>query len=159
MHYVEVCAMNDRTLMTLDDIERRLLLEYGEKRYQWHRHLTTLSASGLTLLVSFQSNYVPERANYLFLMPICWAALAIAMCSGILALVGAAQTPLDIAVSLRRSREKNGDSHAIQRLNEINGISARERLFYQIAERFLVASFLIALVSLAMFAILNISRQ
>jgi ABC-type transport system involved in multi-copper enzyme maturation permease subunit len=149
--------MNDRAPITLDDIERRLVLEYGEKRYQWHRQLVTLCGGGLTLLVSFQSSYISENASYLLLMQICWAALAIAICSGVLALIGAAQTPLDVAVSLSNSRKEHGDSHVVQKLNETNGISARERIFYQIAERLLVASFLIALVSLAVFAILNVA--
>lgn len=147
--------MNGSKPITLDDIERRLILDYSEKRYQWHKQLTSLCAGGLTLLISFQTSYVPENPDNLILLKICWASLTIAIISGVLALVGAAQTPLDIAVYLSRNRTKHGDSQVIQHLNETNGIAKRERIPYMIAERLLVATFLTALVSLAVFAILN----
>lgn len=150
--------MEPRKDVTLDDIERRLVLEYGEKRYNWHRQLVTLSSGGLTLLVSFQSNYVPEHPDFIIFLTLCWGALAISILSGILALVGAAQTPLDVAVTLSRHRENHGDSETARFLNETNGISQRERLPYQVAERLLVGSFVVALVSLSVFAILNINN-
>lgn len=150
--------MESRKEITLDDIERRLVLEYGEKRYNWHHQLVTLASGGLTLLVSFQANYVPQNPEYIYLLSICWAGLAISILSGVLALVGAAQTPLDVAVSLSRHRDVHGDSETIAHLNQTNGISQRERLPYQIAERLVVGSFVAALVSLALFAILNIGN-
>lgn len=150
--------MEPRKEVTLDDIERRLVLEYGEKRYNWHRQLVTLSSGGLTLLVSFQSNYVPEHPDFIIFLKLCWGALAISILSGVLALVGAAQTPLDLAVSLRRRRESYGDGETVRFLNETNGIPQRERIPYQVAERLLVGSFVLALLSLSVFAILNIGN-
>lgn len=150
--------MEPRKVVSLDDIERRLVLEYSEKRYNWHRHLVTLSSGGLTLLVSFQSNYVPEYPNFIIFLTLCWGALAISILSGVLVLIGAAQTPLDVAISLSRHRENHGDSETVRFLNKTNGISQRERILYKAAEVMLVGSFVVALVSLSAFSILNINN-
>ena len=101
---------------------------------------------------------MPQDPEYLFLLPICWGGLAISILSGILALIGSAQTPLDVAVSLSRHRYEQRDNETIRHLNVTNGISQRESVPYQIEERLLIGSFAIALVSLAVFAILNVSN-
>ena len=115
-----------------------------------------LSSGGLTLLVSFQRNYVPEYPDFIIFLILCWGALAISILSGVLALVGAAQTPLDLAVSLRQRRESYGNIETVRFLNETNGVSQRERIPYQVAERLLVGSFVVALVSISVFAMLNV---
>lgn len=148
-------SVHGRKLVTLDDIERRHLLQYQEKRYEWHRQLVTLSSGGLTLLVSLQSSYVPELPSGLFLLQMCWSLLAISICSGILLLFGSAQSRLDAVNNLRGLRRHNGDEKAAQIVHKANGVHFQERYIFRLSEHLAVGCFLGALVSLAWFAILN----
>lgn len=145
-----------RKMLTPNDIVRRLVLDYWDRRINWHRQLTTLSAGGLTLLVSLQSSYVPQDAQGLFVLKCCWGALAIAVCSGVLVQIGSAQTPLDSAADLHDQIRTLGPEMAAQLLEESNGIGKRERWPYRMGETLLVAAFLVALVSLTLFATLNV---
>lgn len=146
---------HERKLVTLDDIERRHLFEYQEKRYEWHRQLVTLSSGGLTLLVSLQSSYVPELPSGLFLLQMCWSLLAISICSGILLLFGSAQSRLDAVNNLRGLRKDHGEKKAVQLVRKTNGTHLRERFVFRLAEHLAVGCFLGALVSLSWFAVLN----
>jgi hypothetical protein len=146
---------HERKLVTLDDIERRHLFQYQEKRYEWHRQLVTLSSGGLTLLVSLQSSYVPELPSGLVLLQMCWSLLAISICSGILLLFGSAQSRLDAVNNLRGLHNNHGEKKAVQLVCETNGAYFRERTVFRLAEHLTVGCFLGALVSLAWFAILN----
>jgi len=143
------------TQITINDIERRLVSENRERHFAFVKNLITLSSSGLTLLIALQKSYVTESSEYIFILQICWASLAIAIASGLLVLFGESQSILDAANHLRKQRNALGDQAVAQILNSEIGFTPR-RIFKH-AFTLLVGSFLVSLVSLALFAILNAS--
>jgi hypothetical protein len=147
-----------RNIVTLDDLERRHFIEYGDRIQEWHKQLVTLSTGGLTLLVSFQKNYVPEEAECLYLIKICWASLAICICFGLLVFFGHAQTRLDATNDLRRKRRNWGEATTVQFLKKTGGVNFVERSIFSMARVFLPLSFLVALVCLVWFAVLNVGK-
>jgi uncharacterized protein YecE (DUF72 family) len=51
----------ERKIVIVEEVERRHFLESTENLSAWYKHVTTLASGGLTLLVSFQNNYIPKN--------------------------------------------------------------------------------------------------
>jgi hypothetical protein len=148
----------ERKVITLDDIERRYFASFKEKEDQWIRHLVSLSGAALTLLVSLQGSYVPLHPQGLILLQICWTSLAVGLCAGVLFFYGEAYSNLEAAKNLQESREVFGDTEMVAFLTKSNGVHFRKRLLFRASPHVLVACFLVGLVCLAWFAVINVGR-
>lgn len=148
----------DKKSVTVYDIERRHYIEYTEKLQEWHKHIVTLSTGGLTVLVSFQKNYVPQNAEAIMLIKICWVALAICICCGLMVFFGQAQSRLDAAIDLRRQVNTYGEQAVAERIAATNGLGFMERILFRVARVLLPIAFLVSLVSLVWFAVINVGK-
>ncbi|HWG88379.1 MAG TPA: hypothetical protein VN679_11415 [Candidatus Acidoferrales bacterium] len=148
----------ERTPVTVEDIERRHFIAYTEGLSAWHKHVTTLASGGLTLLISLQSNYIPKTPDSVLLIKICWVSLALCICAGLLVYFGQAQSRLDAANSLREIRGTQGEDVAVKLLKETNGVHFIERYIFRVARNMLPLSFLVSLVSLVWFAVINVGQ-
>lgn len=150
--------MNDpaRTSVTLEDVERRLVVEHGKPYYDWLRHVVTLALTALTALVALQGHYVPLQPKVPFLLAAGWVALATTIVTGLFALRSEYATPLAAARNLRTMRATLGDAATAARLNANSGILTNP--YHKWAVRAMVVSFLVALVSICSFAIANLLK-
>jgi hypothetical protein len=89
-----------------EDVERQLLESHLSSYYSWIKHVVTLSSGSLTLLVALQNSYIPPNVKNLFLLKISFIFLALTILTGIIALYGEAQTPLDAIYNIRKLRSK-----------------------------------------------------
>src|SRR3989338_1394547 len=144
-----------RRTVTLDDIERRHVSQHLKPYYTWIRHVVSLSTAALTLLVSLQNNYVPNEPRSVWLLAVCWGAFAMAVLSGICALHGEWQTPLDAAQALHRRRAVNGDMAVAAEVARNSGFVPRS--IYRYARRLMICAFLVGVVSIAAFTIRNLT--
>jgi hypothetical protein len=144
----------ERKQVTLDDIERRLIAEHFEPFHNWLRQLVSLSSAALTLLVGLQSHYIPQRPIALWLLRLCWGSLAIVVLAGVVSLRSEWQTPLDAAKALRKERDLLGDEETARRM--VHNADHLPRRFSQIAVRCTFWFFVLSVVTLATFAILNL---
>lgn len=148
----------DKKFVTVEDVELRHFITYTENLAAWHKHLTTLASGGLTLLVSLQGSYVPADPSGVSLLKACWVFLAVSICAGLMVHFGRAQTSLDAANSLRNIRVTQGEAAAVELLKETSGVHFVERWVFQVARLVLPTAFLIAMVSLVWFAVLNVGQ-
>jgi hypothetical protein len=146
----------ERKYVTIEEIERRHFATYTENLAVWYKHVTTLASGGLTILVSFQGNYVPENPQGLVLIKICWISLAICICVGLLVHFGQAQSRLDAANNLREIRSTKGEEAAVELVKNSNGMHFVERPIYRVSRNLLPATLLVSLVSLVWFAVINV---
>lgn len=144
----------ERKVVTLDDIERRLVLEHIGPHYEWIRHVVSLCTGSLTVLVSLQTHYVPKAPRGLWLLGLCWFLLAASVLSGLVALRGEDQTALDAAKDLRRMRRELGDEAVAVRLSRNSAFGPRP--IFTWARRIMIASFSVAIAALTVFAMLNL---
>jgi hypothetical protein len=144
----------ERKVVTLDDVERRLVTQHREPFNNWLRQLVTLSSGALTLLVGLQGQYVPQHAKGLVLLRLSWGFLAVAVLAGIVALRGEWQTPLDATSRLRELRGVHGDAAATASL--LADDSYRPRRVFVLATEATFWAFVLAVVSLAAFAMWNL---
>ena len=144
----------ERKLVTLEDVERRLIEIHRGAYYSWIRQVVTLAAGCLTVLVALKNNYVPANPQALPLLIACWVGLALSILSGVVALYGEAQTPLDAINKMRRDRRVLGDEATAQKL--MNNSKANPRKIYKYAHKTLYFCFSVSLVLLCVFAILNL---
>ena len=155
-HIQIALSVMERKTVTIEDIERRHYIAYSENLAAWHKHVTTLSSGGLTLLVSFQNNYIPQNPTAIVLVKICWVSLALCICCGLLVFYGQAQSRLDAANNLRAIRYKQGEEAAVDLVTRSNGLHFVERHIFRVARNLLPVTFLVALVSIVWFSVLNI---
>jgi hypothetical protein len=132
-----------------------LLSLHREPFNDWLRQLVTLSSGALTLLVGLQSHYIPQHPTALWLLRLCWGSLAIAVLAGVVALRGEWQTPLDAYSALRRMRAIHGDAAAAADLMADSGHSPRP--VFDLAVRACFWCFVFSVLTLAVFAILNVA--
>jgi hypothetical protein len=144
----------ERRTVTLDDIERRLVSEHRKPFYEWIRHVVGLSTASLTLLVALQSHYIPNDPKGIWLLAVCWLSLALSVISGVLALRGEYQTPLDAARNLREKRRAHGDAETVAWVARGSGYIPRP--IFKWARGVMVCSFLLGVVSIAVFAVWNL---
>ena len=145
--------MNEHT-NHLNKIEKDLLLRWDKAHFAWVRHIVTLSASGLTLLVGLKNNYIPLNPQYVFLIQLCWASLAASIASGLLVLFGASQSLLDAANHIKAQRAEHGDQQTA--LSTIDSIGYKPRPIFRKAFHVMVFFFLVSLLSLCVFATVNV---
>ena len=148
----------ERKVVTLDDIERRYFASFKEKEDQWIRYLVSLTGAALTLLVSLQGFYVPANPQGIILLQICWVSLAVGLCAGVLFFYGEAYSQLEAAKSLQDGRDVLGDHGMADFLKKSNGLHFRKRVLFRLSAHFLVVCFLVGLVCLAWFAVINVGR-
>jgi hypothetical protein len=146
----------EKKTVTIEDIERRHFIAYTENLSAWYKHVTTLASGGLTLLVSFQNNYIPTEPNSIYLVKLCWVSLALCICAGLLVHFGQAQSRLDAANNLRSIRINEGEEVAVKLVSETNGVHFIERHVFRLGRNLLPITFLSALVSIVWFAVLNL---
>lgn len=153
---IKISAVMERKTVTIEELERRHYVAYSENLAAWHKHVTTLSSGGLTLLVSFQTNYIPQNPIAISLVQVCWVSLAVCICCGLLVIYGQAQSRLDAANNLREIRYVQGEEAAVNLVKTTNGLHFVERTIFSIARNLLPVTFLVALVSIVWFAVINV---
>jgi hypothetical protein len=144
----------ERKPVTLDDIERRLVEQHIVPFHNWLRQLVSLSSGTLTLLVGLQNHYIPQHPTSLWLLRVCWGCLAIAVLSGLVALRGEWQNPLDAFSALRRKRANHGDAAAAADIEQNS--SHAPRFIFRAAVQITFWCFILSVLTLAAFAILNL---
>ena len=140
----------------LDKIERSHLAAYSEHLHAYYRQFLSLSSVALTILIALRNSYIPQSASLPILVQVCWASLALCVVVSLLLLWGRAQTRLDVANALRAKRQSESDQAALEILRAHNGAWPPERQIFSIARYLQTASFLVAVLSLTWFAIVNV---
>lgn len=146
---------NGRKPITLDDIERRHIANHVDPYWQWIRLVISLATGALTVLVSLQGHYVPKDPRLPWLLVAAWAALALSIGTGLLALTWAHRGPLDAALRLRRVRNSHGDAFAVR---WVQGPGSNPSATHRWSVRVMTTSFLAALVALCGFSAVNLLR-
>lgn len=147
---------DSRKLVTLDDIERRHVQNHSEPYWQWIRLVVSLATGALTVLMSLQGHYVPKAALWPWLLVLAWGALALAIASGLAALMWAHRGPLMAAYQLRQMRQRHGDVTATAWL--LGRHSTSVPASHKWSVRVMTASFLCALLALCVFSAVNLLR-
>lgn len=148
--------ISDRKTVTLDDIERRHILEHRKPYFDWIRQVVSLSTATLTALIALQGNYLPKNPQLPFLLAICWLALLLVILLGIFSLRSEYRTYLDALNEIRESRAKNGDQATAILINNGTLSGTRTTWYHLWAVRLMLTLFIISLASLCAFAIINI---
>ena len=143
-----------RTSVTFRDIERRLISEHHKPYYDWIRHVVTLALAALTSLVALQGHYVPAKPIAPFLLASGWIALALTIASGLIALRSEYWTPLAAAQKIRLMRAQLGDEAAAAALMQ-NSTTYPGRL-HRLAVGLMVTCFVVALISICAFSVVNL---
>jgi hypothetical protein len=145
-----------RTLVTPEDVERRLVLEHKKPYFDWLRHVVTLALAALTTLVALQGHYVPSHPKFSWLLAVGWVSLAVVIACGLFALRSEYSTPLAAAAKLRALRASGGEEAAVAYLRQSNGTLPHP--LHKWSVRGMVAAFIIALCSVCAFAIVNLPQ-
>lgn len=143
-----------RKLVTVEDIERRLVGEHRKPYFDWLRLVVTLALAALTTLVALQGHYVPQNPVAPYLLAVGWVALALTIVAGLFALRSEYATPLAAAREIRSARSALGDQAAAAEITRNPGTGPSP--FHKWAVRAMVACFLTALGSICTFAIVNL---
>jgi hypothetical protein len=146
----------ERKLVTLEDIERRLVAEHTKPYYDWLGHVVTLALAALTALVALQGHYVPQSPRLPMLLALGWASLAVTIVSGLFALRSEYATPLAAAKELRTMRATLGDAATAGLLTKRGGTPPNR--LHPWAVGTMVMSFMVALVAICAFAIVNLLK-
>lgn len=146
----------DRKPVTLDDIERRLVQEHGKPYYDWLRQVVTLAIAALTALVALQGHYVPKQPRLPVLLAIGWSALAITIAAGLFALRSEYAIRLAAARRIRTMRATLGDAATAERLTKRGGTPPTK--FHRWSVRTMVVSFMVSLVAICGFSIVNLLK-
>jgi len=144
----------ERKQITLDDIIRRNTAKSHDAYYAWIKHVVTLASGTLTVLVALKSNYVPADPLHLWLLKLCWVVLVLSILSGVLALRGEWQTPLDSANEIQHNRNEHGEHYASKVVASGSAIPVRKVFSY--AAECLVPLYGFSLFLLVLFAVLNL---
>lgn len=149
--------MNDsRTLVTLDDIERRHVDNHTDPYWQWIRLVVSLATGALTVLVSLQGHYVPKAPLMAWLLVGAWAALALSIAAGLMALTWSYRGPLMAADKLRQVRMTHGDLVATAWVQHSGSMTVSD--LHKWCVRVMTTSFLGALAALCWFSGVNLLR-
>jgi hypothetical protein len=146
----------DRKTDSLKDQEEALHQRAYDAHYKWLRHVVTLAAGALTLLVSFQNSYVHPGAHAIILLKICWGSLGISILFGILSLFGEAVKPHQAAVGLHRMRRTLGETGAARRITD-NPVAETYWMF-PIYDKMTVVFFIMAVGCGVSFALINLPQ-
>jgi len=143
-----------RKIVTLDDLERRSIGEHVKPYYDWIRHIVSLSVGSLTALIALQGSYLPIHPQLSFLLALCWLALLMTILFGILSLRAEYNTPLASARRIRNMRVQHGDEYAVNYIKKNGG--EVPHWHHKWAVRLMVMCFVLSLVSLCVFAVVNL---
>jgi hypothetical protein len=148
--------MNDqpRKTVTFEDLERRHIDDHGRAYYPWLRHVVTLALTALTALVALQGHYVPSAPKMPLALAVGWIALALCILSGLYTLRSEYITPLNAVRDIRARRAKYGDAQVGREINE--NLGHQPPRMHKWAVRLMVSSFIVALVAICTFAIVNL---
>ena len=149
---------SDRKIVTLDDIERRHILNHRKPYFDWIRQIVSLSTASLTALIALQGSYLPSHPQLPFLLAICWLALLLTIPLGIFALRSEYQTPLDALKQIKKSRAEIGDQETTILISNGTLSGAVPPWHHRWSVRLMVTLFIISLSSLCAFAIVNIGE-
>lgn len=145
-----------KKIVSLDDIERRHIASHIDPYWQWIRLVVSLATGALTVLVSLQGHYVPKSPQLPWLLVLVWAALALSIATGLLALTWAHRGPLIAAYQLRRIRQQHGDVYAAAWVKR--GLGRSPSALHRWSVRVMTASFLVGLFALCWFSAVNLLR-
>ncbi|MGD0536200.1 MAG: hypothetical protein ABSC03_01010 [Verrucomicrobiota bacterium] len=140
--------------MDISELQTHLAREHKRLYFDWAREIIKLSAGGLTLTVSLQNFYVKPNAHAIWLLALCWIALALALLLGLWVLRGEAVLHYNALDTLRGLRSDFQDQAIAQVLNKESLAELHPR--YLRAYRAMPISFAAALVGLVLFGILNL---
>lgn len=143
-----------RKIITLDDLERRNINNHFNLYFDWIRQIVSLSVASLTALIALQGSYLPTHPELPILLAVCWAGLLSTILLGVLALRTQYSVYIRSADRIRTMREKHGDAYAAKYLSKI-GITASP-WYHKWVVRLMVASFVLSLVSLCTFSVINL---
>lgn len=133
--------------------EQKLFRTLRVSYYNWIKYLTTLSVSILTLSITFQKNYIPQKAHCLYIIQLSWILLIISIASGIITLYGEPSNLFRFIKVIRKLRNKLKDKKAKQLLeNKV----FRGYYVFTYAKNSLMFCFFSSLLCLMIFAIINI---
>jgi len=151
--------------MTTENEYKKLIWEsiihshsvYSDEYNKFCDYITYLSCGTLSLLVSFQKNYIPSHPQGIFLLQMSLTLLVLSVVLGILVRFGIAQTPLDAS-------KENLEKMIIQKPEDLYWALKRnpvfhERKIFSHARKALIFSFLLSLVLLTWFVMLNIDAK
>lgn len=146
--------MTERKMVTLDDIERRLIASHQKPYYDWLRHVVTLAVGSLTALVTLQGHYVPRNPELPIALALTWITLAMTIFLGIFALRAEYSLPLAAARDLQSMRATYGDNQTASLV--MSGRSLKPSWHHRWAVRLMLSSFFVAVSSLCVFSIKNL---
>jgi len=143
-----------RKTITLDDLERRGIAAHLNPYYGWIRHVVSLSTASLTALIALQGSYLPNHPQVIYFLALAWLALLSTILHGLVALRAEYTTPLAAAARIRKMRATHGDAYAANDIT--NGRGTLPHWSHKWSMRLMVVSFVVALSSLCVFAIVNL---
>lgn len=101
-----------RTIVTLEDIERRLIEQSFAPYFEWLKHLVTLSSLELTVLVALHSTHQDIDPHMRFALLASWICLTLAVFCGVFASRWQYKGPLVSAEGLRKLSAEYGPEAA-----------------------------------------------
>ena len=104
-----MAAEHERKSVTVDDVVRRLWLDQEVSYYGWIRQVVTLATTALTATVALQGHYVPKQPAWPWLLALTWAALALAVATGLAALRYQYLSRQDTANALLEMKQRLGE--------------------------------------------------
>ena len=143
-----------RKQVTVDDVERRLILEHKKPYFDWLKQVVTLALAALTALLALQGHYVPVKPLYQMLLVVGWVALAVSILAGLYALRSEYSTPLSAAQTLRNIRRGQGEVAAVHHLQAGGGYPPPGG--HRASVTTLVICFALALICICAFASVNL---
>lgn len=147
----------ERKIVTLDDIQRRHVDNHKEPYYAWIRQVVSLATGALTLLLGLQGHYVPLKPQVPVVLAVAWVSLALTVVFGLIALRWSYRAPMAAAEDLRRARRDLGDEKVVQWVRS-GQLSARVPASHRWSVRLMTASFIIALIAMCAFSVVNLLR-
>jgi len=117
--------------------------------FAWLRQILTLSSTSLTVLIALRSQLVPEHPQSIWLLQLTWIALMIAIASALWGTAGYHKVLMRLYVSHRRAeqiRDQTSEMIPVPR-------------FYLRCGKIAPFAFLVALLSLGVFGVLNIGTH
>lgn len=144
-------------MVTLDDLERRGVAAHVKPYYDWIRHIVSLSIASLTALIALQGSYLPNHPQVICFLALAWLALLSTILLGLVALRAEYTTPLASASRIRKMRVEHGDAYAANSITK--GSSTLPHWSHKWSVRLMVGSFVVALCSLCVFAVVYLLAQ
>lgn len=140
--------------VTFEDLERRHLHNFQSAYFNWIKNIVSLSVGSLTALIALQGNYLSNSPQLPIFLGTCWSGLLLSILLGVKALWTEAGIHLDQADQIRTMRAQHGDAYTASYLEKNGGVGFPRSHLWSV--RLMVASFVLSLVSLCIFAVVNL---